>query len=97
MKPRHGMDERRMSDRTGIAIDVVGASVASKVTQGGAVAGLVGWLASINWVGLIGLLVAVLGLLANVYFQMRRDRREAAESAARIEAIKGRCDVERQP
>ncbi|MCT2416139.1 hypothetical protein MNU23_31155 [Pseudomonas aeruginosa] len=44
--------------------------------------------------GLIGVLVAVIGLLANIYFQVRRDRRESAESAARIEAIRGRCDVE---
>lgn len=57
-------------------------------------AGALGWLAQINWVGLIGVLVAVIGLLANIYFQVRRDRRESAESAARIEAIRGRCDVE---
>lgn len=82
-----------MSDRADLAIEVVGASMANKTTVAGALTGAVGWLAQINWVGLIGVLVAVLGLAANIYFQIRRDRREAAESAARIAAIKGQCDV----
>ena len=82
-----------MSDRADLAIEVVGASMANKTTVAGAVTGAVGWLAQINWVGLIGVLVAVLGLAANIYFQIRRDRREAAESAARIAAIKGQGDA----
>ncbi|MCO3051455.1 holin [Pseudomonas aeruginosa] len=74
-----------MSERAGMAVEVVGVSVANKTTLAGALAGALGWLAQINWVGLIGVLVAIIGLLANIYFQ---------ESAARIEAIRGRCDVE---
>ena len=82
-----------MADRAEIAVEVLGASSASKVTQGGAVAGVFGWLASVNWIGLSGVLIALLGLLMNWYFQRRRDRRESAESAARIRAIEGSCDV----
>lgn len=72
-----------MSDKTGLALEVAGASVANKVTSAGAVAGTVGWLVDINWIGLIGAAVAIFGLIANIYFQVRRDRREAAERAAR--------------
>lgn len=84
-----------MSERTGLAIEVVGASIANKATATGAVTGVLGYLVDINWVGLVGVAVAVLGLLSNLYFQIRRDRREAAESDARIEALRGRCDIGR--
>lgn len=73
-----------MSEKTGLALEVVGASVANKTTVAGAVAGAVGWLAQINWMGLCGVLIAVLGLIFNVYFQHRRDRREAFECASRV-------------
>jgi len=86
-----------MADRTELTIEVVGTSLANKTTVAGALTGAVGWLAQINWVGLVGVLVAVLGLAANIFFQIRRDRRETAESAARIAAIKGQCNVDQQP
>ncbi|MNW14284.1 hypothetical protein D3C71_2124620 [compost metagenome] len=54
-------------------------------------AGLVGWLTQVNWVGVGGVALALLGFLVNTYFQIRKDRREAAESQARIEALKGQC------
>jgi 4-hydroxybenzoate polyprenyltransferase len=75
----------------GLGLEIVGASVAQKTTVAGALAGAVGWLAQINWVGLTGVLVAVLGMVANIYFQIRRDKRETAESLARIEALRSHC------
>ncbi|MGK7051626.1 holin [Pseudomonas aeruginosa] len=76
-----------------MAVEVVGVSVANKTIGYWRLWGA--WLACADQLGgLIGVLVAVIGLLANIYFQVRRDRRESAESAARIEAIRGRCDVE---
>lgn len=80
-----------MSGKTEIAAEVVGASVGNKLMATGAGTGLLAWAAQLNWLGLIGALVAVLGLAANVWFQIRRDRREAAESAARLQAMKERC------
>ncbi len=76
-----------------IAMEVVGASVANKATVAGAFTGAVGWLAQVNWLGLSGVLIAILGLLVNFYFQHRRDKLEQAESLARIKALRGRCDV----
>jgi len=69
-------------------VEVVGASVASKGMMVGAATGVVGWLSQVNWIGISGVAVAVLGLLINVCFQIRRDRREGAESTARIEALR---------
>lgn len=65
-------------------------ALANKATLGGAATGFIGWLASINWIGLVGTLVAVSGLVANIYFQYRRDKREQLESSARIQALKGK-------
>lgn len=72
-------------------VEAVGASVANKGMLVGGVAGVAGWVTQVNWIGVTGALVAVVGLLVNVYFQARRDRREAAESAARIEAMREQC------
>lgn len=82
-----------MADRAGIANEVVGAAIANKVTQAGAATGLAGWLVSVNWIGWAGVAIALAGFSVNLYFQRRRDQREQAESAARIEALRGRCDV----
>lgn len=76
-----------------VAVDAAAISVANKTMAGGAVTGAVGWLSQINWVGATGALVAIIGLAANIYFQIRRDRRESAESRARVAALRERCDL----
>ena len=84
-----------MTDKAGIAIEAAGVSVTNKATAAGALTGAVGWAASLDWVGLLGAFIAIVGLSANIYFQVRRDRREAKESAARIAAFQGfgeQCD-----
>lgn len=74
-------------------VEVVGASVASKGMITGGAVGFVGWLSQVNWIGMAGVAVAVLGLVISTYFQIRKDRREAAESAARLEALKERAQA----
>lgn len=71
-------------------IEAVGASVASKGMLVGATTGVVGWLSQVNWIGIAGVVVAVLGLIINSYFQVRRDSREERESNARIAALRER-------
>lgn len=63
-------------------------AISNKTILGGAATGIVGWLTSINWIGLIGAFVAIVGLMVNIYFQHRRDKREQLETAARIEALR---------
>lgn len=69
-------------------VEAVGASVASKGMMVGAATGVAGWLSQVNWIGITGVGIAVLGFAVNTYFQIRRDRREDAESAARIQALR---------
>tara|TARA_Y100001938_G_C8011808_1_gene390426 strand:- start:413 stop:679 length:267 start_codon:yes stop_codon:yes gene_type:complete len=75
-------------------VDAVAVSATNKSMLGGAVAGVFGWMAQINWIGLSGVVIALLGLAVNFYFQHRRDKREQAESLARIEALRERCIVD---
>lgn len=86
---RYGLDQA--------AVDQLAQSVTGKMTVGGAVAGFFGWLAQINWIGLSAVLVAVLGLVANVYFQHRRDKREQRESELRVAEIKRRAAENADP
>lgn len=72
-------------------VEVVGASVASKGMFAGGAVGLVGFFSQVNWIGVSGVVIAVLGLLINLYFQVRKDRREHAESQARIQALRDQC------
>jgi membrane associated rhomboid family serine protease len=74
-------------------VDAVAVSITNKGMLGGAIAGLYGWAAQVNWIGLSGVIIALLGLGANIYFQHRRDRRESDESAARIAAMRERCEL----
>ena len=79
-----------MSKPEGI-VEAVGASVANKGMLVGASTGFVGWLSQVNWVGFAGVAIALIGFLVNTYFQIRKDRREAAESQARIQALREQC------
>ncbi|WP_406833822.1 holin [Pseudomonas asiatica] len=79
-----------MSKQEGI-VEAVGASVANKGMLVGASTGFVGWLSQVNWVGFAGVAIALIGFLVNTYFQIRKDRRDAAESQARIQALREQC------
>lgn len=67
------------------------AAAASKVTYGSAAASVIGFLSSIDWIGVLGFVVAIGGLAVTIYFKQRQDRRdrirlkgEQAERAARM-------------
>jgi len=74
-------------------VEVVGASIANKGMIAGAGAGLIGWLSQVNWIGITGVVVAVLEQVISTYFQSRRDRREHAESQARLQALRDQCKL----
>lgn len=54
-------------------------SASYKTMWVGGLAGLVAWVEAINWLGLIGALVAIGGFLVNLYFQAQRNKREKAQ------------------
>jgi hypothetical protein len=69
-----------------------GVQLSNATMTGGAVSGVVAWLMSIDWLGLLGATLAVLGFAVNLYFQARRDRRESRESEARLRALEAQHD-----
>lgn len=74
-------------------IDDLAIILSNRTTEAGAITGVVGWLASINWIGWTGVLIALVGLASNIHFQRRRDRREREHHRARMAALHDRCDV----
>lgn len=69
-------------------IETTVTEVASKGGMGGgATTSLLGWMTSNEAVVLTGLLVTVLGFAINLYFQIRRDRREQELQRIRLASI----------
>lgn len=77
-----------MNEETKAAIEAGTAAIASKATMGGAIATVLGWIGSSQFVGVAGLGIAFLGLLVNWYFKARVDRREQREYEARMRKLK---------
>lgn len=67
------------------AIEATAVALGNKATAGGAVTAAAGGLTKNEWLAVIGTTVAVLGYLTSLYFQHRRDQREAR--AAQMEEI----------
>ncbi|MDQ8936659.1 holin [Acinetobacter rudis] len=78
---------------TSAAAEASVAAIGSKATLTGGATSAAGFFMGINWIGWIGVGVAVLGLLINFYFSYQRDRRERREHLARMKQIEGECDV----
>lgn len=76
-----------------VASEATVISASGKVTGVGGATGLIGFVTSANWLGIGGFCIAVLSLAVNLYFQIRRDRRETRESQARLNAIQDKCEV----
>lgn len=60
------------------------ASVANKVTAGGAGATVFSWVVDSNFGVLAGIVIGVAGLLVNWYYRHKQDRREEAEYLHRV-------------
>ena len=69
------------------AADAALAASASKATYGGAASSGLGVMFSSEAAALAGALVAIVGLLINLYFRRRQDRREEMEHELRMRAI----------
>lgn len=70
-------------------IDATLAAAGSKATYTGAGASLVGWLTSSEAGVIFGIVLGVIGLLVNLYFRHRDDKRQQIEHEARMRAIRG--------
>lgn len=75
------------------AVDALAISISSKTTYGASAGSLLASIAGWNWPAIIASAVAILGLIINLAFKIRRDRRESAESIERIAALRERCKL----
>jgi hypothetical protein len=75
-------------NQTEATIEATLAAVGQKTTIGGASATGFAWLFSNEFMGLMGLLVAIAGLLVNVYFKRKEDARQQALHDAEMAALR---------
>lgn len=87
--------------KTEQAIDATVLAVSNKATVLGGGTSILGFVASINWLGILGFLIALTGLLVSWYYSAQKNSREKAEHKARMaeyearmQAIKKDCEVE---
>lgn len=69
------------------AMDATAAAFGSKAAYTGAGSTIVSWMLSSEFGVLAGLVIGLLGLLTNWYFQHRRDRREQREHERRMKQL----------
>lgn len=75
-------------NKTEATIEATMAAIGQKTTIGGASATGLAWMVSNEFLGLMGLLVAVAGLLVNTYFKRKEDARQQALHEANLAALK---------
>lgn len=78
-----------MDDLKQTTIDATLAAAGSKATYAGAGTSLLSWLVSSEAGVVFGIVLGVVGLLVNLYFKWRDDKRQQIEHEARMRAIRG--------
>jgi len=68
------------------------ATAGSRTTGGGAVVGFLGWLASSQAIGLLGIGIALLGALVNWHYKREANRRHVAEHQLRMARLRRGMD-----
>ncbi len=76
------------------AVSTAVSAAASKAMYGGAGGTLLGWAASIDWLTLAGVVIALLGFLLNAYFQYKKSKRDELESLLRMQREQDKHEIE---
>jgi len=79
--------------QTSAAADALAIKTSSATVYGASASSILATMAGWNWTAIITCSVAVFGLVAQIYFMARRDRRERREHEERLAALKERCEV----
>ena len=69
-------------------VDATVAAVGSKATQAGAATSITGWFMSSEFGVVAGIVIGLIGLIVNIYFKRREDRRLEEEHAARMAQLR---------
>lgn len=83
-----------MTDKAQTVVEAAVISVANKTTASAGAVGFIGWLSQINWLGLIGSMVAITGLVISTYFQWKKDKRETELHQEQLRMLYRRADDE---
>ena len=78
----------RLRDQIDAIPDTAAISVSTKMTLSASGTGLLASMAQWNWTAIIASVVAIVGLVANLYFQRRRDKREREFHEAQLEMLR---------
>lgn len=78
------------------AIDLTIAATGSKITYAGAGVGGLGWFLSSEFVGVIGILIALAGFCVSWYYKRKASQRMEKESQLKQEETKLRIDLMRR-
>lgn len=70
------------------AIEAATSAIASKSTYGGAAGAVLGWMLSSEFTVVVGVVVAIAGLVVNWHYKAKADRRQQAEHEARMARLK---------
>jgi len=77
-----------MNEMKQTTVDAAISAVGSKATYTGAGLSAFGWLTSSEAGVVIGILLGVIGLVVNLYFKHREDKRQQQEHEARMRAMR---------
>ncbi len=83
-----------MSETTAAVAETSAAALGSKATVTGGAASFAGFFMGIDWMGWVGIGVAVLGLLINVYFSWQRNQREKEIHELTKRKLNNECKTE---
>jgi hypothetical protein len=78
------------------AAEATASAVATKTTYAGSAATVGGWMVDSNDIALIGLALAVLGFVANLFFKIREDRRREAEHKISMRNLSDTADAHKK-
>lgn len=83
-----------MSDTTAAVAEASAATIGSKATVTGGAASAAGFYIGVDWIGWLGICIAVIGLAVNVWFSWQRNIREKEIHALTKKKLIGECDAE---
>ena len=79
-----------------VAREATAIAVSSKASLIASGTGLMAWAMSVNWLGWIAATVALLTFAANLFFQLRKDKRESREARQRARESAERLEMDKR-
>jgi hypothetical protein len=88
--------KKMQQDSFTTAVEATVSAVAPKATYAGSAATVGGWIVDSNDIALMGLALAMLGFVANLFFKIREDRRREAEHKISMQNLADTADAHKK-